>query len=373
MKIGILESEHQLSSKIMQGYYEAFNDCEVKVEWVSKNDIEQLYFDVIKPFDYIIAYNSEGFIKYEEKFILALKGIKLISVYFDYPYNNLNGEIKQEMKANYDYYYNFIWDNSFVKLMISEGIRNCFHIMLSLDKNVFFPEKLESNMNLSFVGIINTNDTTDMTTITEVNNFIDEIINAKVNDLSLRTLDLCFKLINEGKYPYVKNILISNEELFWKIIYFSIHVKGNTVIRKKYLTNLNQVIDVFGGAGWESNKINFHQGILYNKDLSAIYKKTKININISAPQLETSVNNRVFDVLGSKSFLLSDYKEDMKTIFPDIWRNITYKNSCELNKKIEYYLEHDIERNELVEFAYDTIVKNHTYVNRVKYILSIIK
>ena len=46
------------------------------------------------------------------------------------------------------------------------------------------------------------------------------------------------------------------------------------------------------------------------RDLPAVYADSKINLNITSAQLETSVNNRVFDVAATGAFLLTDHRAD---------------------------------------------------------------
>ncbi len=122
----------------------------------------------------------------------------------------------------------------------------------------------------------------------------------------------------------------------------------------------------------ESAGINFKGRTDYRRELRKVYASHAVNLNISSLQLETSVNNRVFDCFASGGFLLSDYKEDMREIFPDFWKEITFTDIDEMNGKIAYYLARPEERIELTEKARQIVMKEHTYLQRARYIMSLI-
>jgi spore maturation protein CgeB len=93
----------------------------------------------------------------------------------------------------------------------------------------------------------------------------------------------------------------------------------------------------------------------------------------SSLQLDASVNNRVFDVCASNAFLLSDYKQDMESLFPDYWQHISFTNVDELMEKGLYYLAHERERRALAYELHKQILENHTYSQRLQQILQAIK
>lgn len=73
------------------------------------------------------------------------------------------------------------------------------------------------------------------------------------------------------------------------------------------------------------------------KELAEIYNSSKINLNITI-QGKSSINYRVFEVLASGGFLLTDEKEDLKRYFKISKHLETYKDTTDLIDKINFYM-----------------------------------
>ena len=75
--------------------------------------------------------------------------------------------------------------------------------------------------------------------------------------------------------------------------------------------------------------------------------------------------------MGSGGFLLSNYQEDFLEYFePGV--DFDYYDSCQdLLNKIDYYLSHEEERQEIAKNGYEKIKKYHTYQNRFDAMLEI--
>jgi spore maturation protein CgeB len=76
--------------------------------------------------------------------------------------------------------------------------------------------------------------------------------------------------------------------------------------------------------------------------------------------------------MGRGGFTIFPEIKGLKNEFPDI---VTYKQ-CDLQdlkKKIDYYLEHDIERSSIQIKLFDFIRDNYTYEQRCQKILQILE
>jgi spore maturation protein CgeB len=58
--------------------------------------------------------------------------------------------------------------------------------------------------------------------------------------------------------------------------------------------------------------------------------------------------SKLIDCLASGGFALCDPKEDLVRFFGPMVKRIFFRNVEELNSKIDYYLSHPVERNEIV-------------------------
>ena len=324
---------------------------------------------------YIVCYGFAGILSTPNGALFRLMGIPMIALLYDNPFFLLSDTVEEELREYADYYHLFIWDSYFLKKMRENRYKNCFSIMLAADLGKFYPQKVEVVPNsLAFVGSIKLPDNKCLDGLPSlVKNFIETIIEYKIQHFDVPVMEICSYFMNQNSYTQIREIFQNQVNYFWKTIYYKIHSVGSSYLRYFVLNCIEDVdINIYGSGKWENKNVRFHEYVPYGPSLSREYQKHVINLNISSIQLEHSINNRVFDVFASKSFLLRDYKEDMKKVFPQYWSYITFSNLSELGEKGEYYLTHEKERIELVEEIYNHIIKNHTYKERVKQILSII-
>lgn len=81
---------------------------------------------------------------------------------------------------------------------------------------------------------------------------------------------------------------------------------------------------------------------------------------------------RIFDILGSKGFLLTNYKKSLEYKLSCGKDFVVYRDLKDLLQIIDYYLNHEEERIEIANHGYETVKKYHTYEIRVKEIMNIV-
>ena len=101
-----------------------------------------------------------------------------------------------------------------------------------------------------------------------------------------------------------------------------------------------------------------------------VFKKAKINLNISLRSILNGIPLRAFDVMGAGGFLLTNYQNDFLHFFTPDEDFVFYESKKDLMDKIEYYLKHDEERQEIAEKGHKKILEAHTYKHRVEEMLS---
>lgn len=126
------------------------------------------------------------------------------------------------------------------------------------------------------------------------------------------------------------------------------------------LKNFETATCLYGGT------INYHE------QLPALYNATEVNINVTRPQLLSTVNQRVYDISATRSFFLSDYRPALSEICPFDPQVICYQSFAQLGKKIRYFLDHPAERNDIAKELYKAVVKKHSYVDRMAKVLSVV-
>ncbi len=110
----------------------------------------------------------------------------------------------------------------------------------------------------------------------------------------------------------------------------------------------------------------------YNKEAIYVFRCSKINLNITLKSIITGIPLRAFEIMGSGGFLLSNYQADFLEHFVPGEDFDYFASNEELMEKIEYYLSHEKERQEIARNGYEKMKKYHTYRNRVEEILEIV-
>ncbi len=120
---------------------------------------------------------------------------------------------------------------------------------------------------------------------------------------------------------------------------------------------------------WEEvvNEVMTFRNIPY-KDIWKIYNNSRINLNISSMHMPSSLNSRVFDVPICGGFLLTDYREGLYELFNKD-EIVVYHTLEELLEYIEFFKKNDSERRKIIEKGMERIEKDHSYINRVDYIV----
>jgi len=108
-----------------------------------------------------------------------------------------------------------------------------------------------------------------------------------------------------------------------------------------------------------------------------IYSTAKI---ILAPHYKDALNRfpvyqaspRIFEAMACGAFLITDNQKDVFALFKNREHLVCFDDSCDLFKKISYYLDHPDERRKIAENGRKEVLQRHTYTHRIKEILSII-
>ncbi len=109
------------------------------------------------------------------------------------------------------------------------------------------------------------------------------------------------------------------------------------------------------------------------KEYAQIMCKSKMWLSI--PSAYGDMPPRYFEAWLSKTLLFcSEIPDTYKDIFKDGVNCVVFKNNLKnLFDKFYYYLEHEQQRNAIIETAYKTAIQEHTWRNRAKQVLAYIK
>ncbi len=111
---------------------------------------------------------------------------------------------------------------------------------------------------------------------------------------------------------------------------------------------------------------------VYGEEMAKIYSQAKSVFNKSAAG---EINMRIFEAMSCGSLLITDRlkpETGLEEIFQDKKHLVFYDNENDLLQKIDYYLTHESEREEIALGGYKEVLEKHTYEHRVKQLLGII-
>jgi spore maturation protein CgeB len=100
--------------------------------------------------------------------------------------------------------------------------------------------------------------------------------------------------------------------------------------------------------------------------LPLVFKKSRINLNISLRSIKSGIPQRAFDIMGSGGFLLSNYQSDFLDFFTPGEDFVCYESKDDLLDKTDYYLTHEDERAAIAKNGHDKVAAAHTYRHRVR-------
>ena len=115
----------------------------------------------------------------------------------------------------------------------------------------------------------------------------------------------------------------------------------------------------------------FPNSFLGNRDyrrLNEVYSTSRIGFNYS---IEGEINMRAFEVMSCGAMLLTNHAagNGLDQIFKDGTHLVIYNSPKELFDKINYYLTHPKEREEIAQLGFERTIAHHTYEDRAKAII----
>lgn len=81
---------------------------------------------------------------------------------------------------------------------------------------------------------------------------------------------------------------------------------------------------------------------------------------------------RLYEATGMGTCLITDWKENLHTLFEPDKEVVTYHSADELIEKVNYLLENDDERVKIAKAGQKRTLKEHTYQSRIKELLEIL-
>lgn len=188
-----------------------------------------------------------------------------------------------------------------------------------------------------------------------------------------------------ASFDYVQNFDLESNSYIYDVSF----IGGKNEYRFWVIKKLKQWginVECFGN-GWNNGRVSY-------AEMGQIFAKSKINLNISnstsndVRYIFSSINSfieycksskrseqmkaRNFEIPCFGGFQLTNYVFSLEDYFKIGEEVAIYSSLEDLFLQVKYFLNHDSERKEFLIKGYNRAVANHTYFNRLRYILSIV-
>ena len=117
----------------------------------------------------------------------------------------------------------------------------------------------------------------------------------------------------------------------------------------------------------------YYHGEAWGLDAYRILSESSITLNRHGEIAQQYANNmRLYEATGMGACLVTDWKENLHTLFEPEKEVVTYRSADELIEKVKYLLANDKERLKIAKAGQERTLKEHTFYNRMKELLGIL-
>jgi spore maturation protein CgeB len=125
---------------------------------------------------------------------------------------------------------------------------------------------------------------------------------------------------------------------------------------------------LFGDPDWKRvvQGVRVEPYLAYETELPALFAGCGVNANVTAEQMPTAVNQRVWDVPGAGGFLLTDAQEDALAVFEPDLDMAFYATPEEAADKARFFMGRETERRAAAERAFRKVEAAHRATHRLE-------
>ncbi len=278
----------------------------------------------------------------------------------------------------------FFFDREQCHYFIRRGVENAFHLPLAVNVN-----KLDNMLgtdlhnisymhDVSFIGsLYNENMYNQLNFLPSyLRGYLDGLINSQLNvygyDLiaELLTEDIVGELDKYIRLDDSVDIKLPHEVIYENMLFEKLaEIERRNVLQccgrhtDIALYTGSKVDDIRTGS---TSRINIMPPVDYDKQLPHIYRRSKINLNITCRSITSGMPLRVLDIMGCGGFLISNYQPELAEYFIPGEELVLYDSMADLEDKICYYLTHDDERIAIAKQGYEKVKEQFSYEKMLK-------
>lgn len=112
--------------------------------------------------------------------------------------------------------------------------------------------------------------------------------------------------------------------------------------------------------------------VQYTGEMPLVFRHSRINLNITLRSIQNGIPLRAMDIMGAGGFLLTNHQNDFAMHFEEGKDYVCYECLEDMMQKIDYYLEHEEERQSIAKNGHAKIMAEHSYEQRFQEMLSVL-
>ena len=284
--------------------------------------------------------------------------------------------------------YTFIFDYALYDYLYKRNVPHIFHLPLGVNLsrtgalNITAEDEVAYSAEISFIGNLYENNTYN-----EMIHLLPEHLALELKTYLMQNLCNWHELkpwpqTSPAVTEFMEQTLHADDWNPWEMgnsTYFGILVLSRKLAEMDRLTVLHTLaehhpVNLYTNSNSEHlTGIHVHKGVNYFTDMNKIFYLSKINLNITLPSIESGIPQRIFDIMGSGGFVLTNYQPEIDRFFT-IGKEIeVFHDLQELLDKTEFYLNHEKERLNIAINGYKKVRGSHTYKHRIKQLLQIVQ
>ncbi|MCR5546738.1 MAG: DUF3880 domain-containing protein [Lachnospiraceae bacterium] len=160
---------------------------------------------------------------------------------------------------------------------------------------------------------------------------------------------------------------------------FSTTVLGFKIARMERMDSLLRLskklpVSIYSNSDTEELiGVTYKGGVNYWTEMPKVFHGSKLNLNFTIPNIKSGIPLRVWDVLGSGGFLLTNFQAENPMYFKEGEDLVSFYSREDFLEKALFYYEHDAERCRIAAHGFETVEKYHNYDIRMGEMMDVVR
>lgn len=154
-------------------------------------------------------------------------------------------------------------------------------------------------------------------------------------------------------------------------IYLEAKISANERIRMLTLLGSRYPVHLYTGSNTSNLPVTNCGLVKTLTEMPLVFHYSKINLNITAKSIRTGLPLRIYDILACGGFLITNYQTELTDYFEPDADLVYYTSEEDLLEKVDFFLTHEKDRQEIAHNGLQKIIRYHNYPERLLQMLSL--